>query len=123
MREPSEELEIVANPDRLRQVLINVFSNAVKYNQSAKPEIEVRLDQRGGSVLGRYPGQRRRCFPRGRSRGVRKVCPAVSRAGKDKGAGLGLPISQAIMKAMEGDLTLEFDPDGTSFFRLHLKAV
>ena len=43
-----------------------------------------------------------------------------SRAGHDQGAGLGLPISRAIMRTMGGDLTVEFAPDRTSFFRLAL---
>ena len=43
-----------------------------------------------------------------------------SRATADQGAGLGLAISRAIMHAMQGDLTVEFAPDGTSFFRLEL---
>jgi two-component system sensor histidine kinase KdpD len=42
------------------------------------------------------------------------------RAGAERGAGLGLPISRAIMRAMNGDLTVAFAPDGASFFRLHL---
>ncbi len=43
-----------------------------------------------------------------------------SRAGPDQGAGLGLPISRAIMRTMGGCLTVEFAPDDTSFFRLAL---
>ena len=42
------------------------------------------------------------------------------RAGHGYGAGLGLPISRAIMHAMDGDLTVEFASDDTSFFRLRL---
>jgi signal transduction histidine kinase len=42
------------------------------------------------------------------------------RAGSDHGAGLGLPISRAIMRTMGGDLTVEFAADKTSFFRLRL---
>lgn len=43
------------------------------------------------------------------------------RSERDNGAGLGLPISRAIMRAMGGDLTLEFLGDGSSYFRLVLK--
>ena len=41
----------------------------------------------------------------------------------EQGAGLGLPISWAIMRAMGGNLTVEFMQDGTSFFRLSLNRV
>ncbi len=41
-----------------------------------------------------------------------------SRSNLDEGAGLGLAISRAIMRQMQGDLTVEFAADGTSFFRV-----
>ncbi len=46
-----------------------------------------------------------------------------NRSGRGPGAGLGLPISRAIMLTMGGDLTVEFAPDGTSFFRLRAGVV
>lgn len=116
--EPGPEgLRIRANADRLRQVLINILSNAVKYNTSASPEIAVRthlsdnrvlvdLIDNGGGVTREDATMVFEKFARG------------SRAGHDYGAGLGLPISRAIMRAMAGDLTVEFARDGTSFFRL-----
>ena len=42
------------------------------------------------------------------------------RATASDGAGLGLPISRAIMRNMNGDLTVEFADDGTSWFRASL---
>ena len=43
-----------------------------------------------------------------------------SRSGCSQGAGLGLPISRAIMRTMGGDLTVERAADDTSFLRLRL---
>ncbi len=43
-----------------------------------------------------------------------------SHTGPVYGAGLGLPISRAIMRAMGGDLTIQFAPDNTSYFQLQL---
>ena len=43
-----------------------------------------------------------------------------SRAGRGQGAGLGLPISRALMRRMGGDLTVHFLPSGASFFRITL---
>ena len=45
-----------------------------------------------------------------------------NQAGRDQGAGLGLPISRAIMRAMGGDLNVQFTEHGTSFFRITLVA-
>jgi len=42
------------------------------------------------------------------------------RASRGYGAGLGLPISRAIMRATKGDLTVQFTPAETSLFRLRL---
>ncbi|MEM7045010.1 MAG: ATP-binding protein, partial [Pseudomonadota bacterium] len=112
-------LSVHANHDRLRQVLINVLSNAVKYNDADDPKIEVRAGLRhravhvdvidnGGGVSREDAAMVFEKFARG------------SRSNRSQGAGLGLPISRAIMRAMRGDLTVEFAPDGTSYFRLSL---
>jgi signal transduction histidine kinase len=112
-------LMVEGNPDRLRQVLINVLSNAVKYNAAPRPEIsieagaahgELTIDvvDNGGGVSREEAASVFEKFARGR------------RAGQEQGAGLGLPISRAIMRTMGGDLTVEFLPDQTSFFRLRL---
>ncbi len=108
-----------ANGDRLHQVLINILSNAVKYNVSETPEIHVRtvvndtsfwieVIDNGGGVTREDAEVVFEKFARG------------SRADRDHGAGLGLPICRAIMRAMGGDVTVEFAGDGTSFFRLIL---
>jgi Na+/proline symporter/nitrogen-specific signal transduction histidine kinase len=119
--EPSPETPLVrANGDRLRQVLINILSNAVKYNTAPAPQIRIAtraagqavsidIVDNGGGVTRDDVSTVFEKFSRG------------SRAGLNYGAGLGLPISRAIMRAMGGDLTVEFAPDGTSFFRLRLE--
>ena len=110
---------VSANEDRLRQVLINLLSNAVKYNTASEQEIRVRaaragrwihidVEDNGGGVSRAESGTVFDKFTRG------------ARAARDQGAGLGLPISRAILRSMGGELTIEFKPDETSFFRLHL---
>lgn len=108
---------ISANSDRVRQVLINILSNAVKYNTASNPKIDLRthsgddalyvdIIDNGGGVTREDVAMFFEKFSRG------------SGADNRDGAGLGLPISRAIMRAMNGDLTVEFAPDNTSFFRL-----
>jgi Na+/proline symporter/nitrogen-specific signal transduction histidine kinase len=107
-----------ANEDRLRQVLINLLSNAVKYNGAQAPEITVRPAVRDGALLidvidnggGVTPDEAVVVFEKF-TRG--------SRASRGQGAGLGLPISRALMRRMGGDLTVEFD-GRASYFRLRL---
>lgn len=110
---------VVANDHRLRQVLTNILSNAVKYNDAEEPEIHIRtiandravwidVIDNGGGVTREDATVVFEKFARG------------SRAGRDQGAGLGLPICRAIMRAMNGDVTLEFAEDDSSFFRVIL---
>lgn len=113
-------LKVQANPDRLRQVLLNVLSNAIKYNFAENPEIFVRarsvrenvvidIIDNGGGVSREEAKTVFEKFARG------------NKSSRGMGAGLGLPISRAIMQAMSGDLTIEFTSWNASFFRLYLK--
>ena len=92
----------------------------MKYNTSQTPRIDVRTrSQRGGvtvDIVDNGGG-----ITREEANMVFEKFARGNRADRDHGAGLGLPISRAIMRAMEGDLTAEFAPDGTSFFRIRLQ--
>ena len=115
-------LRVRANPDRLRQVLINLVSNAVKYNTAPQPAARLRVAEHGPMISVDVVDN---------GGGVTRAEAAIifekfargDRAARSSGAGLGLPISRAIMRAMGGDLTVEFAPDGTSFFRLGMPRV
>ena len=115
------EFVIDGNADRVRQILINLISNAEKYNDVDSPKVEIRgrargdlthLDivDNGGGITRREAATVFEKFARG------------DRSDRSHGAGLGLPISRAIMRAMGGDLTVEFKPDGSSFFRLAFRS-
>jgi len=108
-----------ANPDRLRQVLLNLIGNAIKYNTAPEPTIRVawQVDGKalsidvidnGGGVSEAEAEQIFAKFVRGH------------RSAATQGAGLGLPISRAIVARMGGALTVVFNEDGTSFFRVRL---
>ncbi|MBO6782575.1 MAG: sodium:solute symporter [Alphaproteobacteria bacterium] len=116
------DVRVHANDDRLRQALINILANAVKYNTAPSPMIELRavvegdrawvdVIDNGGGVSREEASTIFDKFARG------------ARATADQGAGLGLAISRAIMQAMNGDLRVEFAGDGTSFFRLELTRI
>lgn len=107
------------NSDRLRQVLLNLFSNAVKYNPSPEPSILVETRASGTQlfidVIDNGGG-----VSRGEAALVFEKFARGIRAGRDKGAGLGLPISRAFLRSMGGDLTVEFARHDASFFRIAL---
>ncbi|MDX2155759.1 MAG: HAMP domain-containing sensor histidine kinase, partial [Hyphomicrobiaceae bacterium] len=98
---------VMGEPDRLCQVLINLVSNAIKYNDAPSPVVEVRSRVSGGryvvEVVDNGPGiakaERKLIFEkfaRGEGR-------AMSSA---PGAGLGLAISREIIARMDGELEL-----------------
>ena len=113
-------VDILVNDDRLRQVMINVLSNAIKYNTASEPEIFVRTKRVNNSVLidiidngGGVPADVSGSIFDKFTRGTHED--------SNDGAGLGLAINLAIMLAMNGNLTLEHMPDKTNFFRLSLE--
>ena len=111
-----------ANPDRLRQVLINLVSNVIKYNTAPEPRVEIDWHPEGKVVCldisDNGGGVSREEAERIFSKFVRG-----SRSAAVQGAGLGLPISRAAIRRMGGELTVVFNADQTSFFRLRLPRV
>ncbi|GMG83266.1 ATP-binding protein [Paralimibaculum aggregatum] len=113
---------VLANADRLRQVLINLVSNAIKYNAAEAPEVRIEWSVQGKSlcidVIDNGGGVSREEAETVFSKFFRGV-----RSAGHQGAGLGLPISRAAIRRMGGDLTVVFNADQTSFFRLRLPRV
>jgi signal transduction histidine kinase len=112
---------ISGEPDRLCQVLINLISNAIKYNDAAEPMVEVRSRTGRGRYLIEVadngpgiPKSERKLifekFARGRSGGV--TAPA--------GAGLGLAISRQLIERMNGKLELLPGTGQGACFRISL---
>ena len=102
-----EQAMIAGDADRLSQVLINLISNAIKYNVAKDPVVRlstaiehdryfIRVEDNGNGI----PDQERlRIFDkfyRGRN----------GETSSNSGAGLGLPISREIISRMHGTLAL-----------------
>ncbi|MCB1741613.1 MAG: sodium:solute symporter [Gammaproteobacteria bacterium] len=117
---------VQADPDRLCQVFINLFSNAIKYNVSARPWVEVacHAGEAGLVVLVRDNGpgipehDRERIFQKF-SRGWSNS--GAPTAGAQVGTGLGLAISRQIVRRLGGDLDLVADTGSGACFRVTLR--
>jgi len=115
---------VEADEDRLCQVFINLISNAIKYNTSAAPRVEIRSALRDGSYEveiadngpGIRPEERERIF----SKFVRGWAPTQTGA---SGAGLGLAISGQIMRRLGGTLALVPREGAGACFRVTLPAL
>lgn len=128
--EPSVPAAILADPGRLRQVLINLVNNAVKFTEEGEIEITLaarRLDPRGSAV----PAWELRFVVRDTGPGISAEQQArlfkpftqaeSASTRKHGGSGLGLAICRNLVQLMGGQITLESTPGrGCSFaFTVH----
>ena len=113
---PSHVPPLMADPDRLMQVMLNLLSNAAKFVPLSGGRVGVSLssDDTGVTVVvsdngpGVAPEQQTLIFDRFRQGG--------DAANRPQGTGLGLPISRQIVEHFGGRLWLESDPQqGTRF--------
>ena len=109
-----------ADTQRLKQVLINLHSNAVKYNREGG-EVEVSAERAGSDwvrihVTDTGPGVDPDSFE--------KLFTPFERldAGADvQGTGLGLALSRSLVEAMQGSLTVSSTPGEGSTFTVELR--
>ena len=112
------DVAVIADPDRLQQILLNLLTNAIKFTPQ------------GGtiSVGCECNGERLRIFVRDTGIGIdesqlqRIFEPFVQLdpAGAERGVGLGLAISRELAHAMNGELTAESASGQGSTFILDL---
>ena len=120
-RAGDEPEHVRADRQRLKQVLVNLVANAVKYNRDGGV-VRVRFDPDGGSVRvgvsdtgpGLSEDERNRLFT------------PFERLGADgteiEGTGLGLVLSQRLVEAMGGTLNVDSQPGNGSTFWFELQS-
>ncbi|CAN5159000.1 hypothetical protein BH18CHL2_BH18CHL2_01710 [soil metagenome] len=114
-RDAGAPAEVVLDGQRVRQILVNLFGNALKFTR----EGEVRVETSGADEAFRVavrdtgsgiaPDQHEAIFEEFRQA-----------EGAPPGTGLGLAISRRLARAMGGDITLESEPGSGSVFYLTL---
>jgi len=117
---PDEVDSVAGDPDRLRQVLINLIDNAVKYSPEGG-RIEVAVEARDGGVrvavrdegIGIASLEQRRIFGK-----FYRVDPALTRG--VGGTGLGLYICRELVRRMEGRLSVSSEEGQGSTFIVDL---
>lgn len=132
--EGDPDVKFVADMDRVRQILVNLLSNAIKFTpdggrirvlcgRSGPPE-RARLTtaspfwtylQVADTGIGIAPGVQERLFEP-----FTQVDTGYTRS--QEGTGLGLAISRRLARLMDGDLTVESEPEEGSVFTLWLPA-
>ncbi len=112
-----------ADPTRLRQVLLNLLTNAIKYNRrDGEVVVETLLGAEPGRVLLRV---------RDSGRGMRadqlgQLFEPFNRLGVDgegiDGSGIGLTIVKALVEGMKGRITVTSEPGRGTTFQVDLPA-
>ena len=116
-------VHIVADPTRLRQVIINLLGNAVKFTPSGSVEVRVKQTEAGSHVRlevadtgpGIWPRHRDKLFKDFERINARAVTAV-------EGTGLGLAISARLVKLMGGEIGYLDNPSGGSVFWLEMPA-
>ncbi len=119
--EPDVPFGVRADERRLRQVLLNLLTNAIKFTAHGTVELRVRRGAAGGASFevrdtgcGVGADELERIFlpfEQGRQK-----------TGSDGGMGLGLAISQQFVRAMGGEIVAESELGHGSVFRFELPA-
>lgn len=123
--ECTPQVQVVADPDRLQQILLNLVTNAVKFTPRGG-RIRISCRTTGARALvdvadtgpGIPTDQLERIFE------PFVQVPGTSRAdgGRQKGFGLGLAISRDLARRMNGDLTVASIPGSGSTFTVTLNS-
>jgi len=124
--DPGLPFRFAGDATRIRQVLLNLAGNAVKFSQAGTVEITVRLLDRAGyrcrigfEVADQGPG----ISPAAMAslfQPFRQGDDSMSRAAG--GTGLGLAISRDLARRMGGDMEAESEAGKGSRFRFHIEA-
>jgi len=106
---PTPRTGVKADPTRLRQVLLNVLSNAIKYNLpggSVQVRVEHRDDQVSIEVVDTGMGMS--------TKQLERLFEPFNRLGRERGGiegtGIGLALTRQLMRLMGGEIRVESEP-------------
>jgi signal transduction histidine kinase len=111
---------VVVDPVRVRQILVNLLANAVKFTDAGEVRVDAGLDAERTWITVRDTGPG---LPPGSEEAVFEefLQLAAGRGGKQEpGSGLGLAVSRRLARAMGGELAVESSPGEGSAFTLYL---
>jgi CheY-like chemotaxis protein/nitrogen-specific signal transduction histidine kinase len=124
--DPDVPDEIVADPTRLRQIIVNLMGNAIKFTEHGEIGLGVSVERQHGDELelvfsvrdtgiGIAPEKQKVIF-----QAFSQADTSTSR--KFGGSGLGLTISTRLVEMMGGRMWLESEPGQGSCFHFTMKA-
>jgi PAS domain S-box-containing protein len=116
---PADLPTIVTDPQRLRQIVLNLISNAAKFGEGKPIELTCTCECAiGGGAVIAVRDSGRGIAPEDHSRIFEDFVQVGGHS--EAGTGLGLPIARRLAELLGGTLDLESDLGGGSEFRLVL---
>lgn len=116
---PDETVRVLADPTALERVLSNLVSNALKYSADASP-VTVTLTRGHGEAVVAVADQGHGMTAEEQARLFTRYYRAPSARAGTTGLGLGLYITQALVKAQGGRIWVESRPGDGATFRFTL---
>jgi Na+/proline symporter/nitrogen-specific signal transduction histidine kinase len=110
----AEEIHLRTDADRLKQVFINLISNARKYCDAAAPELRIAVRQRGGRVLVDVIDNGSG-IPEDKQRLIFEKFARLTDQTRAGGAGLGLAICREVMASLGGTVAYLPGQGGAAF--------
>jgi len=117
----AEDVRVVADPEKLEQILLNLLSNAIKFTPA---EGSIRLScEAKDSTVSIIVADTGRGIPQEKQDRIFEPFVRVDEGftRKTEGTGLGLAISRNLARAMSGELAVESTPGAGSIFTITLK--
>lgn len=115
---------LVGDPDRLRQILINVLHNAARFTQSGEVRLRAEYSSESGGWLGLSVEDDGAGVPEAYSERIFEPFFQIPEAAaQSEGSGLGLAIVKGLVELMDGSIKLISTPGEGSVFSLQLPLV
>lgn len=113
---------VIGDPTRLRQVILNILGNAIKFSPEGAVEVSVDYDQDRSLPLSIAITDQGIGIAQEK---ISSIFDAFQQADSDtsrrfQGTGLGLSISQSLIRLMDGKISVLSEPGLGSTFTLHL---
>ena len=111
-------MAVLADSARVRQVLLNLLGNAIKFSEVGQINVKLTYRPEAGGVLGVAVSDRGICIPCDRVDRLFRRFSQVdgSNTRKYGGSGLGLAISKALVELMGGEIGVESrEGEGSTF--------
>lgn len=121
VRIPEGPIPIRTDPGKLRQIILNLAANAVKFTEEGEVRLDLEVDDGsvclrvGDTGMGIAPEHAEHVFT-----AFRQVDQSDSQVG---GTGLGLAVTRQLTGMLGGEVTLESEPGSGSVFTVQLPLV